>query len=160
MKIHNKVMKHIILTLALVLMVVGSPRTTKAQNLKVLKGTTLISFIPGQTLRFSIANLSTPQEGSQMVCAQVTLYDAQGTVLASSRKVGVLPSQFRTFDFTRDDLLIAGEPGTGRLQVRADVQVQVDTQQVIPSNRFPVTVEVFDRSGGPYSTGYVKVSDD
>jgi hypothetical protein len=160
MKIRNKILKHITLTLALVVMVVGFPWTTEAQNLRVLKGTTLIGFIPGQTLRFSIANQSTPEEGNQMVRAQVTLYDAQGTVLASSRKVEVLSGQFRTFDFIRADLPVTGEPDTGRLQVRADVQIQVDSQQVIPSNRFPVTVEVFDRSGGPYSTGYVKVSDD
>jgi hypothetical protein len=31
------------------------------------------------------------------------------------------PQEFRSFDFNRDDLHLAGEPGTGRVQVRLTV---------------------------------------
>lgn len=121
-----------------------------------------IGFTPGQTLRFSAANMGTAEEGTAPARARVTLYDAEGNIVARSREVEVPAGQFRIVDFDRAGLPLAGEAGTGRLQVRASIQVVLADGSVRPAN---VSMEVMDNrtggtTGGPYSTGYVKISDD
>ncbi len=88
------------------------------------------------------------------------LYDAQGNLLARSQEVEVPPGQFRTFDFNRDALSAAGEPGTGRLQVRADIGIRLISLDG-SKTYFPTSMEGADnRTGGNYFTGSVTVSDD
>jgi hypothetical protein len=48
----------------------------------------------------------------------VTITTETGMQLATSPEVSIPPGGFRTFRFNRDDLPIAGDPGTGRAQVR------------------------------------------
>lgn len=159
MNIRSKLTRLVTISIALIaLVVVGTGWTTKAQQGDTLRGTTLVGFIPGQTMRFSMGNLSI----GGPVRAQVSLYDAQGNLVVRSQEVAVSPSHFHSFDFKRTDLALAGEPNTGRLQLRAEVQFQRDANQTpIPPNRFPVTVELLDsRTGGTYFTGTITVSDD
>ncbi|MEW6129665.1 MAG: hypothetical protein AB1757_21675 [Acidobacteriota bacterium] len=162
MKIRNPIRKHLLIAIAVIAMVVGgSTWKAEAQNVRVFDGTTYVGIIPGQTLRFSIANQSASESNIQPVRAQVKLYDAQGAAIAGSREVEVSSGQFRTVDFIRENLPASGEPVTGRLQLRAVVYIQVDDQQAISGKQFPVTMEVIDtRTGGTYYTGYVKVSSD
>jgi hypothetical protein len=69
--------------------------------------------------------------------------------------------QFSYFDFKREDLRVAGEEGTGRLQVRAGIQVALMDGSVRSVKSFPVTIELMDsHSGGSYYTGTVTVSSD
>ena len=127
-----------------------------------MDGTTFASIIPAQSLRFNVGNLSTLKWGCESVRAQVKLYDAQGKVIARSQEVEVPCGHFHTFNFDRDDLPLAGEPDTGRLQVRAGIQVLLMDGSVRPVKYFPVSMEVMDNrtGGGPYFTGSVTVSDD
>ena len=119
MKIRNTITKVVTLTMVVAAMaVIGSTVTAEAQHVRVFDGISLVGVIPGQMLRFSVLNLNAPDQGSRPARAQVLLYDAQGNLLARSQEVELSPRQFRSFDFNRDDLLVAGEPGTGRLQVR------------------------------------------
>jgi hypothetical protein len=164
----NTITKLITLTMAVAaIAVVGSIFKTEAQEVRVLRGTALAGFISEQTLRLNMANLSTREEGGGPVRAQVKLFDSQGNVIASSREVAVLPGQFTFFDFNCDDLAVAGEPNTGRVQVGVDFQFQADANQTFSPKDFPVTMEVMDSRtgsghlyGGDYFTGTVTVSDD
>jgi hypothetical protein len=124
-----------------------------------------IGFTTGQTLRVSAANMTSAEGGTVPARAQVVLYDAEGNPIARSREVEVPAGHFRAIDFDRAGLPVAGEPGTGRLQVRAGIQFVLLDGSVRPSKYFPVSMEVMDNrtgatTGGPYYTGYVKVSDD
>jgi hypothetical protein len=121
----------------------------------------LIGFIPGQRLSFSILN---PEEGGAPVRAQAYIYDATGRLITRSAEVDLRPGQSDTFDFNRDDLHVAGEEGTRRLQVRAEIKV-VLMDGSVRFFKLPVWMEVVDTrtgatTGGSYSCGYVKVSDD
>ena len=169
MKLQNRFSKLIAISLAVAaIAVVGYITTAEAQNVRVFKGTALAGFIPGQSLYFSMANLSRPEEGGGPVRAQVRLFDAQGNVIARSQEVEVLAGRFHTFRFDRDDLLLAGEEETGRLQVGADFQFQADASvNLISPEHLLVTIEGVDNRtgsghlyGGDYYCGTVSVSGD
>jgi hypothetical protein len=85
---------------------------------------TLMGIVRGQTLR---ATLSNPKSsGLDYVPLRVKLFDADGTLIAQSQDLVIPPGEFRSFDFNRDALHLPGEPGTGRLQVRARLEVSAD----------------------------------
>jgi hypothetical protein len=124
----------------------------------------LYGFIPGQSLSCSVANTPTQEEGGGPVRVQAYIYDSFGKLLSRTDPVEVPEGQFRTLRFNRDELPLAGEPDTGRVQVRAVIQVAFMDGSVRPF-RLPVSIELVDNRtgatiGGSYSTGYVKVSDD
>jgi len=121
-----------------------------------------IGIIPGQRLSYSLLNPN--EEGSQPVRAQAYIYDSYGRLMSQTDPAELRPGQFHTFDFNRDDLPVAGEEGTGRLQVRAGIQVLL-LDGSVRSVEFPISVEVVNNrtgvtEGGPYFTGSVTVSDD
>ena len=168
MKTRSTITKLIAMTMAVAAMaVIGSICwTTEAQHTRLIFATDygVWGFVHGQTARFSVAYPSTTEESTAPVRAQVTLYDARGNEVARSREVEVLPRQFGIFDFDRDDLPLAGEPGTGRLEVRAGIQV-IFMDGSVRHVKLPVTREVWDtrtgsNSGGDYFTGTVTVCSD
>ena len=169
MKTRSTITKLIAITLAVAaIAVIGSSWTTQAQHTRLIFATDqgIYGFVPGQTARFCVAYPSTTQESTEPVRAQVTLYDAQGNEVARSREVEVLPDQFCIIDFDRDALPLAGEPGTGRLEVRAGIQVAFMDGSV-RHVKLPVSREIVDnRTGatvihqGDYFTGTVTVSGD
>jgi hypothetical protein len=122
-----------------------------------------IGIVPGQMLRFSVVNPNT-SEDTEPVRAQVLLYDAQGNVLKRSQEVYVPFGQFRSFDFSRDELPAAGERDTGRLQVRGEITFWfIDNPEQIAPDQFPAAMELVDKSTGEtiqsrWYIGYVKVS--
>jgi hypothetical protein len=82
----------------------------------------------GQTLRLTVAQASTDtgrQPLSPDVRVEVQLLDAQGRVIAQSAQAQILRNGFRSFEFNRAALNLPGEPGTGRLQVRARLVMNV-----------------------------------
>lgn len=103
----------------------------------------------GQTLRVNVSNENEPgaRSGSEPVFALATLYDARGNTLAQSAEVAMRAGEFRSLDFNRDDLHLTGEPGTGRVQVRAQIRYRsffiVDRTQLTPP-----ALEVIDKSSG------------
>lgn len=121
-----------------------------------------IGFISGEKLRYSFFNSN--EEGSQPVRVQAYIYDSYGNLLTRSDPVELRPGQFHTFDFNRDDLRVAGEEGTGRLQVRAGIQVALMDGSVRPVKLSVSMERVDNRTGGTstgtYFTGTVTVSDD
>ena len=163
MRTRNTITKLFAITMAVAaIAVIGSTFTTRAQQVRAFRGTTIVGFIPQQTLRFNAANLTKAGEGGGPVRVQVRLFDSQGNVIARIREVEIPAGQFRSFDFSPDDLAAAGEPSTGRLEVGADFQFQADASvsYILPKH-LTVTMEVMDsHSGGSYYTGTITVSGD
>jgi hypothetical protein len=120
-----------------------------------------ISLLPGQRLSYSFFNPN--EEGSEPVRVQAYIYDSYNRLM-TQRSVELRPGQFHTFDINHDDLRLAGEEGTGLLQVRAEIQVASMDDSVRPV-KLSVSMERVDNrtgttAGGPYFTGSVTVSDD
>jgi len=175
MTIRNTITK--VITLAIVLSalaVIGSSwaaRRASAREIAVGDVTIKsipapIGFIPGQTLRFSVGNLTAEEEGSQPVRVQGYVYDSVGNLLSRTDPVQVPRGQFLTLNFRRDDLTAVGEPNTGRLQVRASIQVAFSGGSVryLPEH-FPISMELMETRtggtvGGPYFCGSITVSED
>src|SRR5262245_65962475 len=80
--------------------------------------TALVALAPGDTLRFTAFNPAPAGEVGEPISMQMRLYNEQGRVIAKSAEVTIPPGEFRTISFKRDELSLAGEPGTGILQVR------------------------------------------
>jgi hypothetical protein len=102
----------------------------------VYAGRSLIGLSYGQTLRVNTmypGDPSDPQrQSARAVRARVSVYDANGALLAQSTEGTIAPGEFHSFDFVRADIPASGEPISGRLQVRVSLEVAV-------SNPFPVS---------------------
>ena len=121
-----------------------------------------MGFVPGQRLSYNVFNPN--EEGSQPVRVQPYIYDSYGNLLSKPDPVELRPGQGHTFEFNRDDLRVAGEEGTGRLQVRSGIQV-VLMDGSVRHVKLVVSEEVVNNrtggtSSGTYYTGSVTVSDD
>ena len=73
-------------------------------------------------------------------------------------EVTIPPGEFRSFNFKRSDIPLAGEPGTGRLQVRGTLTViESGDASRARGDRLPLALEVVDNRTGktaalsPYS---------
>lgn len=114
--------------------------------------------VHGQTLRLSLLNPNDPSQaaGSEPVRARVTLFDAHGLQIAQSSAVAIPAGEFRSFDFNREDLPMAGEPGTGRLQTTGTwtLTVQDGSAQI---DEFPASLEIIDRDTGASQGGFVTI---
>lgn len=112
----------------------------------------LYGFIPGQSLSFSVANTRTQEEGGGPVRVTAYIYDSTGNLLRQTDPVEVLPGQFRTLKVKREDLRVAGEPGTGRVQVQTDFQFQADANQSFSREDLSVSMELVNNlTGGTIS---------
>lgn len=109
----------------------------------------LAGLVRGQTLRLTGSNGNDPgsRGGSEPVHALATLFDAHGNPIAESVEVEIPAGEFRSIEFDRDDLSLAGEPGTGRVQVRSQIRYRflsiVDRTQLSPPSS-----EILDKSTG------------
>jgi hypothetical protein len=78
----------------------------------------LLGLARGEELRYTAFNPGSAEGGGEPIGMKMKLYDATGNVIAESAQVVIPPREFRSVDFKRDDLALAGEPRTGLLQVR------------------------------------------
>ena len=108
-----------------------------------------IGIIPGQTLRLSLFNPSDPdsREGSEPIRAQVKVFDSHGLLIAESAEVFIPAGEFRSFDFQRSDLPLAGDPGTSRAQIRTMALWGVSHHRFAP-DQIPASVEIVDNGTG------------
>lgn len=121
-----------------------------------------ISFRPGERMSYTFCNPN--EEGSQPVSVQAYGYDATGRLLIQTAPAVLLPGQCSTSSINRDDLPVAGEEKTGRLQMGSGIQVLLMDGSV-REVKFSVSIERVDNrtgssSGGSYYTGTVSVSGD
>ena len=124
-----------------------------------------ISFLHGQRLSYSFFNPN--EEGSQPVRVGTYTYDAAGRLMAQTDPVELRPGETYISNIDRDDLQVAGEERTGRLQVRVAIRIVLMNGSERAVN-VPVWMELVDNrtgstisgSSGTYYTGSVTVSDD
>ena len=89
-------------------------------------GSASVGLVPEQALRVTVLDPFPPAPDGdgrkyKMLFA-FTIRDIDGRVVARTDGIGLDPGVFQSFDFTRVDLPLAGEPGTGRVQVRCEIE--------------------------------------
>jgi hypothetical protein len=103
----------------------------------------------GQTARFTVGNPNEPVKTEltrQVSFVQVMLLDARGAVIAQSDEIAIPPGEFRSIDFKRADLPVAGERAQTRAQVRYRSFYLVDRTRAI--GFFPTSIELIDDATG------------
>jgi hypothetical protein len=114
-------MATIVLLTVLSFQLTGGAQPLAQENTTTKTGATaLVALAPGDTLRFTAYNPAPAGEGGEPIRMQMKLYNEQGRVIANSAEVVIPQGEFRTSIFYRDELHLAGEPGTGILQVRTE----------------------------------------
>ena len=125
-------------TLALLALFLVQPQVRAQEEPSVVFHSISWGLVRGQTVRFSVSNPVAPsqREPLRSILVQVRLFDASGAVLATGDEISIPPGEFRSVDFSRDDLPVTTNPG-GRVQTRALVRYRtfsiVDRTQLIPS---------------------------
>ena len=111
--------------------------------------------VHGQILRFSLLNANDPSNaaGRVPIRVSVSLVDANGRQLAQSSLVAIPAGEFRWIDFNRADLALAGEPGTGRLQIKGRWTMSVQ-DAAAQFGEFPASLEIVDTNTGESSGGF------
>jgi hypothetical protein len=120
--------------------------------------TTAWGLTRGQTARLSVVNPNAPSERERRtIFVQVTLVDQEGDRLAGSDEVAIESGEIRSIEFTRDALPLAGEPGSGRLQIRARVRYRFLALVDRTGQGFPPSVELIDNATGITAAVWVTV---
>jgi len=89
-----------------------------------------------------------------LVRAQVKLHNERGAVIAQSDEATIPAGQFCSSNFNRSDIPLAGEAGTGRMQVRASVSsFRLSFSEAI--NPVVVSMETVSISDGASNTVFV-----
>jgi hypothetical protein len=102
----------------------------------------------GQSIRFTVFNPGEPDPrlSSGPLRARVTLFDAEGRLIVESQEAEIAAGAFRSFDFDRRDIALPGEQGTGRLQVRGTIRVEV--RREARGHPIAAAMEVVDHDTG------------
>jgi len=132
--------------LALLALCLIQPHVRAQEEVSLVFHTISWGMVRGQTARFTVFNPNEPSERERReVFVQVTLLDARGAAIAQSNEIAIPPGAFRSVDFKRDDLPVAG----GRAQTRAQVRYRtfsiVDRTQLTV---FPTSIELIDDATG------------
>ena len=121
-----------------------------------LGGIPSIGFVRDESLRITVSDPTTDLPNQLMrepARAQVTLFDRQGNHIAQSPEVSIPLDGFHSFDFSRNSILLPGEPSTGRLEVRPTIILQRLANPQLPVNPGPVrggganSIELIDSNG-------------
>ena len=144
--------------LALLALCLVQPQASAQEEVSFVFHTISWGMARGQTTRFSVVNPNEPSERERrMVLIQVMLFDASGAMIATSDEIAIPPGEFRSVDFNRDDLSLAGDLA-GRVQTRAQVRYRsfhlVDRTRAIG---FLPSIELIDNSTGRTTAVWVTV---
>lgn len=104
-----------------------------------------VGLAPGQSLRFTLFN----PDGAP-VRAQVKLHHTGG-VLVALGDGSVRSGAFHSFDFKRSDILLPGEAGTGRIQLRGSVRLTF-SEAINPLALSPIVVSMETITDGTSNT--------
>lgn len=108
----------------------------------------------GQTLRATGVNAILSDGSVRFVRAHVKVFDSRGNVLCQTEEVEIPAGGFHSFDINRDDIPLAGEPRTGRVQIRLEmiftggVSVPTGQDEEPGAGNFPATLELVDNNSG------------
>src|SRR5262245_15959359 len=131
--------------LALLALCLIQPQVRAQEEVSLVFHTLSWGMVRGQTARFTVFNPDEPLERERLeVFVQVTLLDARGVAIAQSNEIAIPPGAFRSVNFKRDDLPVAGDLA-GRVQTRAQVRYRsfylVDRTQLTV---WPTSIELID----------------
>ncbi|HEV2664253.1 MAG TPA: H-X9-DG-CTERM domain-containing protein [Blastocatellia bacterium] len=106
-----------------------------------------VGLAPGQILRLTLFNPNgTP------VRVQAYAHSGGANILLGDGSVRFLTAgAFQSFDFRRSDILLAGEAGTGRIQLRASVRLTFSEA----TNPFVASMEIIEVKDGTSNTVFV-----
>jgi hypothetical protein len=152
------------------IVVVGSksPVIAHAQTLTdlpviVYSGRALIGLTYRHRLRVNALYPGAPADPQrQSVRARVSLYDANGALLAQSAEATIAPGEFHSFDFDRAEIPAAGEPTGGRLQMRMSLEASAtdpspSTQDPKATGPLATSLELIDTSTGKTTAVWLTV---
>ena len=129
-----------------------------AQLWSALETVPSVGLIASESLRLCFAfpeSANRSERPSQAVGVRFRVFDAEGDVLAQSEEIAVRERQTRCWDVRRTALPRVGEPGTGRLQVRAIIEIRI-TAPPFPHQGQPgflPSVEIIDNNTGGTKLG-------
>jgi hypothetical protein len=107
----------------------------------------LMGIIPGKKARVTLLN--PPVSGSEAqrepVSGHVKVFDGSGNLIAQSPELVIPPGEFRSFDLSRNEIPLAGEPGTNRAQVRIKPFFNFESGRLSP---VLASFEIVDNSTG------------
>jgi hypothetical protein len=143
----------IVLLIGLVALAAGRANAQTDQKYIELLSYSL-GFAPGETARISVTLQRLANPELPPINARIQLLNTEGGVIAQSDEIRVEPGQIRFWDAHRNLIPEAGEPGTGRLQVRARMVVKTAATDFDLESLMP-TIEVIDSITGRtlYSAG-------
>ena len=129
----------------------GNPITPQHPNARNDGVVLLFSSLPGGMVRDETLSFTVFNPSEIRIEVRVKLYDEHGNVIAESSENEIRPDEFHSFAFNRNDILLAGEPGTGRLQVRATLAFRVFNVRNLPT-AVPISTEhINNLTGGTTS---------
>jgi hypothetical protein len=135
--------------LALLVLCLFQPQVRAQEEVSFVFHTISWGMGRGQTARLTIFNTNEPVKTEltrQVSLVEVMLMDARGAVIAQSDEIAILPGAFRSVDFKRDNLPVAGERAQVRAQVRYKSFYLVDRTRAVG---FPsASIEVIDDDTG------------
>ena len=142
---HNSIIR--LAALATLVLCLVQPKVRAQEEVSFVFHTISWGMVRGQTARFTVFNPNEPSERERrMIFVQVTLLDARGAVIAQSDEIAIPPGAFRSVDFKRADLPVAGERAQTRAQIRYRSFYIVDRTRAIG---FPSTsIELIDDDTG------------
>jgi hypothetical protein len=134
---------------ALLVLCLFQPKVRAQEEVSIVFHTISWGMARGQTARFTIFNPSEPVNTEltrQVTFVEVMLMDARGAVIAQSDEIAIPPGEFRSVDFKREDLPVAGERAQMRAQVRYRSFYLVDRTRAIGFP--PASIELIDNDTG------------
>jgi hypothetical protein len=146
----QNVIRHSMIILLIGLVALAAGRANAQSSGKYIE---LLSYslgvAPGETARISLTlrRLANPQSPEAPVSARIQLLDTEGRVISQSDEIRVEPGQTRFWDAPRNLIPVAGEPGTGRLQLRTRMLVTTLSTDFDSESLMP-TIEVLDSLTG------------
>lgn len=105
--------------------------------------------LPGHFLRFNLYNPS--PAGTPVARGHVRVFDGRSGLLAVTDEVEICAGCFNSIDIARESFNLPGDPNTGRLQVRAEVEISTwvpNTRSETPAIEFPTSYELVNRESG------------
>ena len=125
----------------------GTQPLAQTNETTVVGNTALVGLARGEMLRYTAFNPLRTESGerNEPIQLRLKLYDAHGDVIAESAEVQIPPGEFRFVDFNRDDLVVAGEPGTARTQIRTQALWGLRTRYRI---NVTTSLEIVDSTTG------------
>jgi hypothetical protein len=135
--------------LTLLVLCLLQPKVRAQEEVSLVFHTISWGMVRGQTARFTMFNPNEPVKTEltrQVSFVEVMLLDARGSVIAKSDEIAIPPGAFRSVDFKRDDLPVAGDRIQTRAQVRYRSFYLVDRTRAIGFP--PTSIELIDDDTG------------